>query len=195
MALTVQTGPASEPISVTELKTHLRIDTTAHDAYLAVILTSARQYYESHADATLVTTTYDLYLDGFHDPKYSCGGVISLPRPPAASVSTITYYDTANVLQTWSSTEYATDLKSEPARIKEAFGYTYPLTYDKPGSVIIRYVAGLASAAIPEKKKQAVRFLAGHLFENREASAMGAEVKAVPMAYDAFTIMDQVWTF
>lgn len=196
MALVLATAPTTEPMTVAELKTHLRIDHTNDDVYLAVVLKSATQYYEKHTNRTLVSTTWDLWMDGFDDPFYARNGVISLPRPPLSSVTYVKYYDASNVLQTWGTAEYSVDTFSEPGRVCTAFGYTYPQTYDRTGSVNIRFIAGEgAYTAVQENHKQAVRFLSGHLYENRESSGSGTEVKNVPMAYDAFSILDQVWVF
>ena len=42
MALKLITAPAAEPVSTSEAKSHLRVDTTADDTYIGTLMTVAR---------------------------------------------------------------------------------------------------------------------------------------------------------
>jgi uncharacterized phiE125 gp8 family phage protein len=53
-SLAVATPPVVEPVSVTEAKAHCRVDTTTDDAYIAALITAAREYVETYMDASLV---------------------------------------------------------------------------------------------------------------------------------------------
>ena len=43
-SLTRQTPPAVEPVTLSEAKAHLRVDSTDDDAYIATLITAAREW-------------------------------------------------------------------------------------------------------------------------------------------------------
>ena len=71
------TPPTLKPISVAALKTHLRIDSTDEDEYLAVLIDVATQFVEERAWRALLTQTREIALDAW--PGF---GVIELPAAP-----------------------------------------------------------------------------------------------------------------
>jgi uncharacterized phiE125 gp8 family phage protein len=176
--------PASEPVTLQELKAQLRVDGSAEDAYLNSLEVAARVDLENRTNRAFVTQTRRLWLDRFPqtggiymwcqqgvytEPGY--GGEIRLPMSPLTSVSNIKYIDTDGTLQTLASTEYKVDAISEPARIVPAWGKFWPSTRAEPNAVQVEYVCGQAAALVPAGLKQAILLLAGHWYENREASA------------------------
>lgn len=165
-------APTVEPVSVDELRTHSRIDTTDEDQLLASHLTAAREMVEKETSRALCTQTWTLKLDRF---PYD---MMELRVVPVSSVTSITYYDTSNVSQTLSTDYYVSDTSSEPARIVRAYNYEWPETYDRPNAVTVTFVAGYGGASlVPGIAKQAIRLLAGHWAINREAvGTVGDEV-------------------
>jgi uncharacterized phiE125 gp8 family phage protein len=140
MPLTIQTTvpPAAEPLNLTEVKNHLRVEAavTADDNLITALLTAAREYCEDFLNRALVTQTKRLTLDAFP------AAVIELPAPPVVSVSSITYIDTAGSTQTWTSSLYKVDEKSEPARVTPAFGEIFPSTRREINAVAVTYLCG-----------------------------------------------------
>jgi uncharacterized phiE125 gp8 family phage protein len=57
------TGPLDEPISLSEAKRHLRIDYSADDAVIQLLITGCRQSLERWLRRGLLTQTWDLSLD------------------------------------------------------------------------------------------------------------------------------------
>ena len=109
-------------------------------------MSAAREYLEAFTRRALLTQTWDLKLDAF-----PCADeVIWLPKPPVASVTSITYLDTAGASQTWSSSLYRTDLPAGPmaqrARITPAYAQYYPSTYGVTNAVTVRFVCGYGGA-------------------------------------------------
>jgi len=190
MALEVITAPATDPVTTAECKTHSRISTSDDDALIALYITRAREYAEDFLERTLITTTYDVHLDGFFDRTYVTGGVVQVPRPPLQSVTSIKYLDDNGDQQTWSSSLYRVDTKSSPGRITPAYGETYPSTRGVTGDVIFRVVAGFGDAsAVPETFKVGLKQLVGALYDflresHGRAFGAGASIRDMPWAGD-----------
>jgi len=180
--------PTVEPVSVAELKEHLRIDFSDDDVQLAAMIKAARATVENKINRALITRTYIGYLDNFPS-----GRVVYVPYPKLQSVTTLKYYDTANVLQTLSATYYAVDVASDPGRIILKDGYSWPSNYYDGNAVVITFKAGYGDDAddVPQDLRHAVLLYAGWLYQNREdvgvESATVRAVDALAMPYKVYT--------
>ena len=184
MALKLITAPATEPVSTSEAKSHLRVDTTADDTLIGTLITAARQHVENHLRRALITQTWELVMDAF-----PAGDVIRLPRPPLVSVTSIKYTDVAGSESTFSSAAYVVDTDSTKGRVVLKSGESWPSdTLAAANGVRVRYVAGYGSAAaVPNPIRQAVLLLIGTLYENRESVlvAQGVTVAQLPFGVEA----------
>ena len=155
--------PTVEPISLVEAKSQIRVDISDDDTLISSYIKASRIDCEDFLNRQMITATWELYLDFFPS-------IIYLPRPPLQSVSSIKYYDSDDILQTISSSDYIVDTKSFQGRIVEASSYSWPSTYDKPNAVIVTFVCGYGDEGsdVPETFRQAIRLLVGHYYENRE---------------------------
>lgn len=167
-ALKLVTSPATEPITLSEAKAQLRVDFSTDDTEITTMIITARKAVEKFLRRQLVTATWDLFLDQFPEG----GGVIEVPLPPLQSITTLKYLDENGNQQTWSSTNYRVDVKSEPGRIERAWGVSYPGIRTIANAVEIRFVAGFgAAAAVPEDIKHGILMLLADLYEHRERQA------------------------
>ena len=184
MALKLITAPATEPVSTSEAKSHLRVDTTADDTLIGTLITAARQHVENHLRRALITQTWELVMDAF-----PAGDVIRLPRPPLVSVTSIKYTDVAGSESTFSSAAYVVDTDSTKGRVVLKSGESWPSdTLAAANGVRVRYVAGYGSAAaVPNPIRQAILLLIGTLYENRESVlvAQGVTVAQLPFGVEA----------
>lgn len=164
MALLRTIDAATEPVTVAEVKTHLRLTGTSEDTYLGTLITAARYVAENELGRALIAQTWEKTLDEF--PQ----AAIELPYPPLVSVTSISYLEAvAGATVALSSSSYVVDTKSEPGWIVPAYGYDWPSTYDTINAVTITYSAGWANAAaVPQPIKQWILVHVGHLYENRE---------------------------
>lgn len=139
MSLVVYTEPYAEPLSLSEVKNHLRVPTadTTDDTLITSLIKAARQACENFQNRAYVAQTFKLVLDSFGD----CTEII-LPRPPIISVDSVQYIDTNGTLQTLASTVYDDDLYSHPSRIALAYAQSWPSIRGDINSVIITYKAG-----------------------------------------------------
>lgn len=181
------TAPVTEPVTLTEVKSQLRIDGTSEDTYLATLIAAAREYCEMFQNRAYITQTWELTLDGW--PCFP----IKLPMPQLVSVTSIKYFDTANVETTWAASNYFVDADSEPGRVGLAYGITLPTTTLREiNAVKIRYVAGYGAAtAVPLRTKQAILMLIGHLYENRE-TVSPVDLKEIPFAVSSLLWLDRI---
>lgn len=154
--------------------------TTDENDWLDNAIKAARQYAEIFCNRSFIDTVWAYYLDDFKSE-------ILLPRARLDSVTSIKYYDTANVQQTITSTYYDVDAYSEPARIREAYGYTWPYVYERMNAVEIIYKSGYGTATtdVPAPIRQAILLLAGHFYEHREAVITGTITKELEMTTHA----------
>lgn len=189
------------PLTTEEAKTHLRVDFADDDTYIDALIDLAYDEVERYTRRALLTQTLRLTLPRFPvqadsikqgrfiDPALDgtwvsrSDGVITLPRPPVQSITNIKYYNENNVLTTWPTDEWESDLYADspwvphlyPTRITPSFGYTFPVTYSRLDAVQVNYVAGWESAsAIPKPIIHAMKMLIGDMYENREDIVVGA---------------------
>src|SRR5262245_62028604 len=152
MALSLVTPPAVEPVTLADLKAHLRITTSDEDALLTSYLRAARQYIDGKDgiwNRALITQTWDWTLDAF---PTSSAESLRVPLPPLQSVTSVQYLDVNGVTQTWPSANYTIDTKTEPGWIAPAFGQSYPAALIAFNAVTVRFVAGYGptGADVPE---------------------------------------------
>lgn len=169
-AFEVSSAPAAEPISTADAKTHLRetLSDATNDAYIDLLVKVARQWVEKTCDIAMITQTCKLYLDCFPTSL----SPIVLPRAPATAISSVSYVDQDGNPQTWTSSEYALDSKSRPARLYLAYNETYPNARTIENAVTITYTAGYGAGAssVPDDLIHAMKLLVTHWYENRESS-------------------------
>jgi uncharacterized phiE125 gp8 family phage protein len=183
----VITDVSVEPVTIEEAYTHCRIDTNSYveDNLILALITTAREYCESHTRRALATKTLELILNDFPKKNY-----IELPCGPVQSITSIKYKDSSGTETTWSSAYYNTNIDSTPAIITPIHGGIWAnfIPYPAGGAVRIRYVTGHKSdgVAIPKSIKQAMLLLIGHLYENREATnGTGKPLEEVPFSIHA----------
>jgi len=160
----VITAPTVEPVSTETAKLHLRVDGSADDTLIASYIKSAREKGEAVSRRAFITQTLEVILDAWPDD------LLSLPRPPLQSVTSVKYLDENGVEATW--TDYLVDIRSQPGRIyfKSLPGASlYP-----SGAIAVRYVAGYgaSAAAVPEIIKQAMLSAISYWYELRDASSL-----------------------
>jgi hypothetical protein len=183
------TQPAAEPVTLLTAKNHLRVDFDDDDAYIAALITGARQYVEKHTNRAIFNRSMLLTLDYFPWPGwggttnatgysgllqwYYRGLAIRLPKPATFSVESVSYIATdGETVVTIPATSYVVDLNSEPARISPRPGFTWPYQQNYlPGQVKVNFTAGtyeqqatpevtVISATVPYTLTQAANLIA-----------------------------------
>ena len=161
LSLIVVTEPTVEPITLAELKEHLRIDGVEQDAYLTALITSARQRVERYLNRALITQTLRLTLD-------KAGERIELPRAPLLTISNIKVYGDTNVESTVSADIYFANLDTEPGLVQLKTSSVWPY-HRESASFKVNYTAGYGAtaASVPAVIRHGVKMLAGKMYEHR----------------------------
>ena len=179
MGLQLVTAPTVEPVSLTEAKAYLAIDSSDHDALLASLIAGARSWAESYTNRALVSQRWRLTLDEFpvataDNPR----GAIELPMGRTLSVASVAYVPEAGGLVTLagpgsSPAGTAWELESSSdggGLLLPAFDTDWPDTRaDTPGAVRIEFLAGYGPAAtdVPPQIRTAILYRVADMFENR----------------------------
>ena len=184
---TLVTGPLIEPVTATELQTHLRVNNiTFPDMDAEVLITVAREYLEEITALTMIDQTWELTLDnwpGFRDIWWdgvrdgaitelnrNQNQIVELDRYPLDSITSITVFSAnstptvINVVDT-----FDVDTKQTPGRFTIKSGGTWP-TYDRQLNAIeIVYIAGygLLATDVPAPIKRAILQAAAYLYTHR----------------------------
>ena len=181
MSLSVAVAPSAEPLSLADAKTHLRVSTTASDAYITALVTVARRHVENVTGRALITQTLDYTL-------VELSNRMTLPRAPVQSITSVKLYSDANAESTVAASVYNTSSASESVAVVLNDAESWPsVTLRSFDPVVIRFVAGygVAASSVPEDFVHAIKLLVGHWFETREPIVVGSITAPVPMTVDA----------
>ena len=97
------------------------------------------------------------------------------------------YYGTDDTEHTLDVGEYQVDTVSYKGRVGLAYGKTWPATTLRPmNGIMVEFTAGYGDATtdVPVRIRQAIKVLAAHMYENREATNI-RELSEVPFAVHA----------
>lgn len=168
--LSVVTPPTGEVMTVAELKTHLRVDGSTEDTYIASLLTAAIGEIDTPSGwlgRSLLSRTLRLTFDE------APGDLIYLPGPPVSALSSITYRDITNAWVTMASTDYDKDVTASPALVWPLDVWPSDMIGGVDG-VRVQYVAGYTNgAAVPQPIRQWLLLRVGEMYRDREASIIG----------------------
>lgn len=170
--------PAIEPVAVEEMRAHLRLNGSEEDSSLSGFLKAARTHIEQATRRALISQSWRLYLDG-----WPVGRIVRLPVSPVQSVDQITVYDRDGNASQLQSSDWQLDRSTQPERVKIKLGVGLPASDMMAAEIDFTAGYGAAASDVPENFRQAVRLLAGHWFEHREAGTDLA-VASLPQGLD-----------
>jgi len=165
MSLKRITAPTTHPLTLAQVKEHLRVDVDDEDTLIAALLDAAIESAEHATSRALMPQTWELALDAFP-------AAFELTRVPVSSIVSLKYVDTTGSLIQLASNAYVLDNASDHsfAYVVPAYGTTWPETLDQVNAVTLRYTAGYDSAAlVPDSVKAWIKLQVGAMYANREA--------------------------
>lgn len=177
MSLVPIAQPTTEPISIEELKDHLRVDGNDEEMLVASLIAAARVHLEQRLGLAFITQSWTSLLDRWPD-----SGCVSLPIQPLQNVDAIRLLGADDVAEIVDPANYVFDRGQQSARIAPRRGHAWPTPNRVIGGIEIDFTSGFGSMPndVPEPLRQAVRLLASHWFERRELIEVGRSVVPLP---------------
>ena len=159
------TAPSVLPVSLAEVKSHLRIDHSLDDALLTVYLTAAINYIDGFSGIlgrALCTQTWQ--------QRYSEWGDLRLELLPVSSITQIAYMPESGAEVTVSAANYTLDSDEFGSFVRFSENHTFPALSTVPEPIRVQYIAGYGSAAsVPSPIKAAIMILTGHFYHQTGA--------------------------
>jgi uncharacterized phiE125 gp8 family phage protein len=144
MPLKLITPPSIYPITEDEAQEHLRMsddELIAQPNLMGRLIAGAVQFAEEYTWRSLITQTWDYYLDTWPDERY-----IRLPKPPLQSVTGVFYTPLDDAEEEF--TDVFDDIVSEPGRIVLDYAESWPSdTLEPANGIRIRFVCGFGDDA------------------------------------------------
>ncbi len=181
--------PVVEPVSLSDAKTHLRVDTESDDDQILALITAAREWCENYTQRTFVHTQWTMTLDTFP-------WEIELPRPPVAVASgntatTITYAMEGGGTATLATSEYRVDRTSEPGVIRTVYAGTWPSHLLDRNSISVTWWGGYGEdgTKVPKVVRAAILMLVAYWYERRLAAD---QVAATAVPFGVSSMLDSI---
>lgn len=167
-------APATEPLTLDDVKAHLRLDNADEDGLLASLITTARDHLERMTGLLPITQGWRLYLD--QAPQ---DGVIQILKGPLQRIEAARFYDAAGQAVAIPAPTIAFERNGFPARV----------TLRAPCAglpVEIDFTAGLAATGneVPGSIRRALLLHVAAMFEYRGAVNAADQPAVLPEGYD-----------
>lgn len=179
--LSVTTAPASEPLTLDDVRGSLRLDATgspvshADDDLLTRYIADVRMQAEHETNRALVTTAFLMRMSG-----WPCCRAFRLPRPPLQADSVVvSYYDESGVLQTFDDALYEVHAPAgpfaQPGSIELAPDAAWPSLQSRRWPVQVAFSGGYGDAGsdVPGGIRDWMLVQIGSLYANREGVLVG----------------------
>lgn len=159
-------GPAAEPVTLSDAKHFLRVEHDDDDDLIAALIAGSRIHIEAQTRRAMITQTWRLTRDAWPES----GRLAVLPVPLVTLVAARIYKADGSTVAV-DVTAFAIDKAAAPARL--AFTRGALAAPERPvGGIELDITAGYGDAEdVPEPLRQAVRLLVAHLYENRGSAA------------------------
>jgi uncharacterized phiE125 gp8 family phage protein len=178
------TDTSTEPITVSEAKAHLRVDTTDDDSYITSLIKVARQSAEISLRRSLgVNQVYQVAYKTYPTVQRK----LRIPNPPFISISSLKYFDLSNTEHTVSSDNLVVDSTGDTnafVAIKSSTIFQ-EISFEKIAPVVLTYTAGYSDVAdIPQPIIQGMYLLLSHYYDTREPISYTGTPIAIPRSVD-----------
>ncbi len=190
-------GPAAEPVSLAEAKSHCKVDVTDDDAYITALVPVAREETEKLLRRVIGQQTWEMKLECF-----PAGERIKIPFPPLIAVLSVKYIDVDGIEHVLFDSEaspaiassiYVVETADEPGFIYLVPDEEWPDDEFYTGfPVTVKFDCGLTT--VPAPVKHAILLMIGHLYANREAVIVAAnyqQASAVEIPLGVEALLDQ----
>lgn len=179
MAAILLTPPEAEPISVSDAKAYLRVETDGDDVLVASLIAAARSHVEALGRCVLLTQSWRRVLDGWPPD-----GRITPKLGPLSAVAAARVYDEAGAAHPIGPENFVLDAARGVIALR---GCALLQPGRATAGIEIDVVAGFGDAGsdVPPALMQALRMLIAHWYDNRGMIAIGASVAMMPPSVNA----------
>jgi hypothetical protein len=210
MATVITTAPAVEPISLADVKAHLRIDTADEDGLLQALILTSRLHIEVALNLALISQGWSCYFDCWpqnltgrgvpvsppgaaftnfesHSALATGASALRLPLGPVKSVDAIRVYADDGTFAAVPVAGFAIDLFSRPTRIARRSGTNLPTPSRALNGIEFSITAGFGATPtdVPSPIRQALLLLVAHWYEHRDPGEIGTAATQVPATVSA----------
>lgn len=182
--------PATTPlVTAAEMKLHGRLDTIPEgDDFMEALVEAATARAQDITKRAFLTEAWRLTMDrwpgavsdewwnGVREgiPSLLESGSFLIRKAPFLAVSAVKTVDENGTETTWTSSNYFATPEAGFGRVAKREGQTWPLIVSpvrSVGGIRIEFTAGYGTdpTNVPAPIRQAVKMIAQHLYENREA--------------------------
>lgn len=178
MTLIRTVDPSAEPVTLAEVKAHLRLDHDSEDELLNGLIRAAREDVERTTGLALLDQAWRLVLD-----KWPRDGSATVMVHPVREILSVTAYGSEGEASVIDPASYQADTVSRPAR----------LHFDGPPAALrawngieIDFAAGFGEAGtdVPDLLRRAIVLLVAHWYEFRSSYGPGDQPVSYPAGYD-----------
>lgn len=166
--------PIIWPVTIDDLKRHIQIDHSSDDRLLAFgtngYLAAATEYVEARGQVSLMYQKRRIVLD-----EMLADRALHITRGPLVSITSVTYLDKTEALQTLASTHYRALCNGRGSSVyfkESASGF---VVASGPGAVQVNAICGMGDEPdkIPAMWRQIVAEVAAYFYERRDGVAGG----------------------
>lgn len=170
--------PEVEPVTLADVKAHLRLAHASEDELLSGLIRAARDDVEQATGIALINQTWRLALD-----RWPRNGCVLLMRHPVREILSVTVFGADGEALLVDPQTYQLDPLSRPARIHFD---RRPAPLRAMNGIEIDFSAGFGEAGtdVPDLLKRAALLLVAHWYEFRGAFGAESQPASYPGGYE-----------
>lgn len=178
MTLIRTVDPSAEPVTLVEVKAHLRLDHASEDDLLAGLIRAAREELERATGLALLEQSWRLLLDRWPD-----NGRVALALHPVREILSVTVFGADGEAAVVDPADYQADILSRPARLHFDTA-AEPLR--RMNGIEIDFAAGFGEAGtdVPDLLRRAILILVAHWYEFRTSFGPADQPVSYPAGYE-----------
>lgn len=172
------TPPTAEPLTLAEIKAHLRLDGSEEDTLLSSLITTAREHLERETGLCLIAQSWRFYLD-----RWPQDGIVRIEKYPLRTIDAVTVYEADGTAVEVPLEDHLLDAEARPARL---WLRNPPMPGQAMNGIEIDFSAGFgeAGADIPDTLKRAMSIHVGHMFAFRGVVSPDQQPAGIPDGYE-----------
>lgn len=180
---TISTPRAAEAITLADTKLFMKVDGTAEDTIIAMMITAAHDLFEKMTNLIIIDTSFTVHFDNMDE--------FELRRGNFRELTSVSYLSNGSWTNLASPTDYLENVQSQPFGLFRAYWNKVLPTFDRvnrPVRVVFKAGYGANATAVPAAVKLLLMQLTVFLFENRGDCAEENIPEGLKTQIDAYRI-------